>query len=65
MTGAVLLTVILLIEKYILNIEIPNAMLILSFALTFLILITHRQNISRLKQGTENKLSFTQKKEAD
>jgi glycerol-3-phosphate acyltransferase PlsY len=64
MTGAVLLPVILVIEKFYLNVEIPVAMLVLSIALMFLILITHRENIDRLRQGKENKLNFSRKEEA-
>jgi glycerol-3-phosphate acyltransferase PlsY len=62
-TGALLLSLILILEKFILQIDVPWAMLILSILLSVLIVITHRENIHRLIHGQENKISFTKKTE--
>ncbi len=63
MIAAFLLPLILLIQKFFLEVEIQMPMLVLSIILALLIIITHRANINRLIQGTENKLSFGKSKE--
>jgi len=63
-TSAILLPFILLGNKFLLHLEVPVAMLILSVLLALLIVFTHRQNISRLIQGNENKISWTKKESA-
>ncbi len=59
--SAILLPIILLADKLLLHLEIPVAMIVLSILLALLIIFTHRQNIKRLIQGNENKISFTKK----
>jgi len=63
MIAAFLLPIILLIQKYFLQVEIPMPMIVLSILLAVLIIITHRSNINRLIQGTESEFSFGKKKE--
>lgn len=63
MIAAFLLPIILLIQKFILFVEIPIPMIVLSVLLAALIIVTHRANISRLIQGTESEFSFSKKKE--
>lgn len=63
MIAAFLLPLILIIQKFILEVNIEIPMIILSAILAFLIILTHRSNISRLIQGTESKFSFGKKKE--
>jgi glycerol-3-phosphate acyltransferase PlsY len=58
-TAAVLLPIILFLKKYFLHFDVPIAMIILSILLAGLILLTHKENIRRLIQGKENKLSFS------
>ncbi len=59
--SASLLPFILLGNKFLLHLDIPVAMLILSILLALLIIFTHRQNIKRLIQGNENKITFSKK----
>ena len=61
-SSAILLPLILLAQKFLLHLDVPVAMLILSILLALLIVFTHRQNIRRLIQGTENKISLHKKK---
>jgi len=63
MIAAFLLPIILIIQKFILVVEIQLPLIVLSILLALLIIITHRANINRLIQGTENKLSFGKSKE--
>lgn len=63
MIAAILLPIILLIEKIILDQLIQLPMIILSILLALLIIIMHKDNISRLIDGTENKLTFGKSKE--
>jgi acyl phosphate:glycerol-3-phosphate acyltransferase len=60
-SSASLLPLILIINKFFLQLEVPVAMLILSLLLVLLIVFTHRQNINRLIHGREHKLTFGQK----
>jgi glycerol-3-phosphate acyltransferase PlsY len=59
--SAILLPVILLTDNFLLHLDIPMAMIVLSILLALLIIFTHRQNIKRLIQGSENKITFTKK----
>jgi glycerol-3-phosphate acyltransferase PlsY len=62
-SGAILLPVILSVQKIFHSKEVPLAVLMLSVLLALLIVYTHRQNIKRLLQGTENKLVFNKKED--
>ena len=63
MIGAILLPIILLVQFFFLQVDIPIPMIVVSILLAFLIIITHRSNINRLIQGTESQLSFGKKEE--
>lgn len=63
MIAAFLLPIILIVQKFFLEIEIQIPMIILSILLAILIIVTHRANINRLIQGTESEFSFGKKKE--
>jgi len=63
-SGAILLPVILSVQKIFHTSEVPLAVLILSVLLALLIVYTHRQNIKRLLQGTENKIMFSKKEDS-
>jgi glycerol-3-phosphate acyltransferase PlsY len=49
---------VLLAQKFVFNIEIPLVLLALGILVVILIWTAHRQNISRLLNGTENKITF-------
>ncbi|MCC6964336.1 MAG: glycerol-3-phosphate 1-O-acyltransferase PlsY [candidate division Zixibacteria bacterium] len=55
--AGVSLSLIVLIEKYIMAKNIPTLLLSACFGVTLLILFTHRANIRRLLRGQERKLS--------
>lgn len=57
MTAGVILSVIALIEKYIMAKNVSALLLSTCFAVTLLVLFTHRANIRRLVRGEEKKLS--------
>lgn len=59
--GAVALLIAVLVEKYLMNQNIASIYIILSALLALLIIITHRQNISRLIAGNENRFSLKSK----
>ncbi len=61
MIGAFLLPIILVIRRYALGIPEPLPLIVLSIVLGGLIILTHKANIQRLINGTENKLSFGSK----
>jgi acyl phosphate:glycerol-3-phosphate acyltransferase len=63
MIAAFLLPIILLVQKFFLQVDIEMPMIVLSILLALLIIITHRSNINRLIQGTESEFSFGKKKE--
>ena len=56
-TAAILLSTIMVIRKYWLLHSIGLPLLLFTFLLTALLLITHRSNIKRLMNGTENRFS--------
>jgi len=58
MIAAILLPTILLVQSIFLGKPVPIAHLIIAVVLAFLIVIMHRENIHRLVEGTENKISF-------
>jgi glycerol-3-phosphate acyltransferase PlsY len=62
-TAAILLPVILLIRYFALDIPVPVPHLIVAVLLALLIVVMHRENIQRLIEGTENKVSFRKGKE--
>jgi glycerol-3-phosphate acyltransferase PlsY len=59
--GAFTLLVVVLIEKFAMQIQVASVYIYLAAALAALILVAHRQNISRLAAGTENRFSFSSK----
>jgi glycerol-3-phosphate acyltransferase PlsY len=60
-SSAVFLPIVLSVNKFFLHFEVPGAMLLVSILLAVLIVFTHRENIKRLIQGRENKISFGRK----
>lgn len=58
MTAALLLPVILLVQKLILSKPVPVPDIIIALLLAILIVIMHRENINRLVEGKESKLTF-------
>ncbi len=60
-TGALTLLVVILIEKFVMHIQVAPVYIYLAAALAVLILVAHRQNIARLAAGTENRFSFSSK----
>ena len=58
MTAAVLLPIILLVQKYALDRPVPLPYILIGLILAILIVVTHRENIHRLAQGRENKVNF-------
>lgn len=58
MTAALLLPVILLVQKLILSIPVPVPDIIIALLLAILIVVMHRENINRLLEGKESKLTF-------
>lgn len=56
MTAAVALPLILSVFKYGFNRPVPDALYIFSFIAAALIIYTHRSNIKRLLNGTENRI---------
>jgi glycerol-3-phosphate acyltransferase PlsY len=64
MTAAGVLPFLLLIKMFVFKIPVALSVMILAFILAALIVIMHRENIKRLADGTENKLSFSPPKDA-
>ena len=64
MTAAGVLPFLLLIKMFVFQIPVALSVMILAFILAALIVIMHRENIKRLADGTENKLSFSPAKDA-
>ena len=58
MLAGIGLFAIISIEKHVLARPVADIYFYLTLALALLIIITHRQNISRLLTGKENRLSF-------
>lgn len=55
MSGAVALPIVLTIFRYVLHIPVKNSLYVFSFFAAALIIFTHRSNIKRLLNGTENR----------
>lgn len=47
----------LIMQKFVVNTEVPWILIILTLSISALIIFTHRSNIVRLLNGTENKIS--------
>ncbi|MBX3008719.1 MAG: glycerol-3-phosphate 1-O-acyltransferase PlsY [Melioribacteraceae bacterium] len=64
--AAISVPLILIIRENIFHVNIQGYHTILPFAiiLSFLVIYTHRKNITRIFDGSENKLSFSKKKTA-
>lgn len=64
LAGAVSVPVTLFIRENIFHVNIPNYNTLLPFLilLAFLVIFTHRKNVVRLLNGSENKISFSRKK---
>lgn len=58
--ATVSVSIILLIEKYVLGKYIPTELLILSIIVAIVVIFAHRSNIARLFAGTENKIGKRQ-----
>lgn len=58
MISALLLPTILLVQYFFLGIPVPIAHSVIAVLLAVLIVILHRENIHRLVEGNENKISF-------
>ena len=61
--GAIAVPLSLIIRENVFNVDIPGYNTILPFiiAISFLIIYTHRKNVVRILNGSENKLSFKKK----
>lgn len=62
--GAIAVPVTLIVRENIFNVNIPSYNTLLPFviALVMLVVFTHRKNVVRLINGSENKVSFSKKK---
>jgi glycerol-3-phosphate acyltransferase PlsY len=62
--AAISIPLILIVRENIFNVDIPGYHTLLPFitALVLLVIFTHRKNIARLIDGSENKISFVKKK---
>jgi acyl phosphate:glycerol-3-phosphate acyltransferase len=65
MVAASMLPVFILIKKYVFQYPVSNIVIVVSIILASLIVFMHRENISRLMAGNENKLSFSKKEKAN
>jgi glycerol-3-phosphate acyltransferase PlsY len=63
--AAVCLFVVVVAQKYLLEVALADIYVYLTGALMLLIVFTHRKNISRLLAGTENRFSFSSKSRQD
>lgn len=62
--GAISLFVVVTIQKFWLTPEVDLVYFIMTLVLTLFIVFTHRQNISRLISGTENRINLSRSSEA-
>ena len=65
MVAASMLPVFILIKKYAFQYPVSNIIIVVSIILASLIVFMHRENISRLMAGNENKLSFSKKENSN
>ena len=56
--AALTLLIILLLQKFVLNMFVPDILLYVCTVIVILIWIAHKENIKRLLKGDENKLKF-------
>jgi glycerol-3-phosphate acyltransferase PlsY len=63
--GSLTLAATLSIQKFVLDHYIPDVLLYVGIIIVILIWISHRENIKRLLSGTENKVSFSSKKQGE
>ena len=63
--GAVAFLASLLIEKFAMDVQMSSVYVYMAAVLAALIIVAHRQNISRLLAGTENRFSFSSKKSGE
>lgn len=61
--GVITLCVVVMAERFVIKSNIDVIYVYLSLVMTLLILFTHRQNIKRLIGGTENRFSFSARRE--
>ncbi len=59
--ASLVFVVILVLQKFVFHMDIPNVLLIISGVIVALIWFAHRSNIKRLLQGNENRLEFKRK----
>jgi glycerol-3-phosphate acyltransferase PlsY len=57
--GAVVLSGVVMIEKYLMAISVGDTYVYMALVLASLVLLTHRHNLVRLARGTENRFSFS------
>ena len=63
-SAAITLPVTLIIFRFVLNQDVPDPLFVFSFFAAALIIFTHRSNIKRLMNGTENRFGSKKKKTA-
>ncbi len=63
-SAAIAVPLTMIIRENIFGVNIPsyNTIIFLAFGLTLLVIYTHRENINRLLQGNERKISISKKK---
>ena len=63
-SAAIAVPLTMIIRENIFGVNIPsyNTIIFLAFGLTLLVIYTHRENINRLLQGNERKISLSKKK---
>lgn len=59
--AAVTLSLVVLLETVVMGKNVPAAYVATALLVTGFVIFTHRQNIRRLKNGTENRISFSAK----
>ena len=65
LAGSLTLAITLSVQKFVLDHYIPDVLLYVGIVIVILIWISHRENIKRLLSGTENKVSFSSKKQGE
>ncbi|MEW6412214.1 MAG: glycerol-3-phosphate 1-O-acyltransferase PlsY [Candidatus Zixiibacteriota bacterium] len=63
--GAVAFLASVVIEKFAMDVQMSSVYVYMAAVLAALIIVAHRQNISRLLAGTENRFSFSSKKSGE
>jgi acyl phosphate:glycerol-3-phosphate acyltransferase len=64
LAGAVAVPLALIVRENVFNVDIPNYNTLLPFLIfvALLVIFTHRKNVIRLLNGSENKINFSKKK---